>query len=154
MEWEVLSLNVHRHPLKPYREALAELGVTPSEEIRDLPHGSRVRAAGLFECLQCPPTKSGTPVWFLLVEDERGLLQATVFEGVYRKCGDLLHHLGAFLLEGRVEQNRRRGFSFLVECVRDLRGELSGTGVPTPRAVRAPESFVRAARRGRRRRAG
>ena len=154
MEWEVLSLNVYRHPLSPYRDALASLGVTPSEEFRGLPHGSRVRAAGLFECLQCPPTRSGRPVWFLLIEDERGLLQATVFEKVYDRYGDLLHHRGAFLVEGRVEQSRRRGFSFLVERVADLREALSGSagpGMPTPRAVSAPGSFLRSGRRGRRR---
>ncbi|HSK99523.1 MAG TPA: DNA polymerase III subunit alpha [Rubrobacteraceae bacterium] len=150
MEWEVLSLNVHRHPLAPYRDALADLGVTPSGEIRNLPHGSRVRAAGLFECLQCPPTRSGRPVWFLLVEDEGGLLQATVFERVYDRYGDLLHHRGAFLLDGRVEQDRRRGFSFLIERAYDLREALvASDGIPTPRAV--PGSFLRAGRRGRRR---
>ena len=154
MEWEVLSLNVFRHPLSPYRGPLADLGATPSDEIGGLPHGSRVRAAGLFECLQCPPTRSGRPVWFLLIEDERGLLQATVFEKVYDRYGDLLHHRGAFLLEGRVEQSRRRGFSFLVERVADLREALSGSsgsGMPTPRAVSAPGSFLRSGRRGRRR---
>ena len=157
MEWEVLSLNVFRHPLSPYRDALADLAATPSDEIRGLPRGSRARAAGLFECLQCPPTRSGRPVWFLLVEDERGLLQATVFEKVYDRYGDLLHHRGAFLLEGRVEQSRRRGFSFLVERVADLREALSGSagaagsGMPTSRAISAPGSFLRSGRRGRRR---
>ena len=157
MEWEALSLNVFRHPLSPYRDSLADLGATPSDEVRDLPHGSKTRAAGLFECLQCPPTRSGKPVWFLLVEDERGLLQATVFEKVYDRYGDLLHHRGAFLLEGRVEQSRRRGFSFLVERVADLREALSRStgsgepGMPTPRAVSAPGSFLRSGRRGRRR---
>ena len=136
--------------MAPYRDALADLGVTPSGEIRNLPHGSRVRAAGLFECLQCPPTRSGRPVWFLLVEDEGGLLQATVFERVYDRYGDLLHHRGAFLLDGRVEQDRRRGFSFLIERAYDLREALvASDGIPTPRAV--PGSFLRAGRRGRRR---
>ncbi len=154
MEWEVLSLNVRRHPLAPYRDALMGLGVTPSEGMGSLSHGSRARAAGLFECLQCPPTRSGRPVWFLLVEDEWGLLQATIFERVYERYGDLLHHRGAFLLEGRVEQDRRKGFSFLVERVGDLREALAGSvgsGMPTPRAVSAPGSFLRAGRRGRRR---
>ena len=149
MEWEVLGLNVFRHPLSPYRAALRSLGVTPSEEMRDLPHGTRARAAGLIECLQCPPTRSGKPVWFLLVEDERGLLQATIFRPVYERYGDLLHHRGAFLLEGRVEQDRRRGFSFLVERIKDLREALSG--VPSPKAVPTPGAFLRAGRRGRKR---
>ena len=150
LEWGVLALNVFRHPLFPYRRALEDLGVTPSEEIKGLPHGTRARGAGLLECLQCPPTKSGNPVWFLVVEDERGLLQATVFRGVYERYGDLLHHKGAFLLEGRVKNTPEKGFSFLVERIRDLREMLIGARVPTPKAVSAPGAFLRAGRRGRR----
>ncbi len=149
MEWEVLGLNVSRHPLAPYRAALRELGVTPSEEVKGLAHGTRARAAGLIECLQHPPTKSGAPVWFLLIEDEHGLLQATLFRRAYRRYGDLLHHGGAFLLEGRAEQSTRRGFSFLVERVEDLHVALSNAPVPAPRTVSAPGAFVRAGRRGR-----
>ncbi len=150
MEWEVLSLNVSGHPLSPYRGALEDLGVTPSEEVRDLPHGTRTRAAGLFEVLQCPPTRSGRPVWFLLIEDEHGLLQATIFRPIYERFGYLLHHRGAFLLEGRVEQDRRKGFSFLVERIGDLREALAGKEVPTPGAVSGSGAFLRARRRGRR----
>ncbi len=150
MEWEVLSLNVSFHPLVPYRKALRDLGVTPTEDVKELPHGSRARAAGLFEVLQCPPTKSGRPVWFLLIEDEHGLLQATIFRSVYERFGDLLHHRGAFLLEGRVEQDRRKGFSFVVERVGDLREALAGTEVPTPGAVSGSGILLKSRRRGRR----
>jgi error-prone DNA polymerase len=150
-EWEVLGLNIRRHPLSPYREALRKLGVTQSEAFKELPHGTRVRVAGLLECLQCPPTKSGRPVWFLLVEDEWGLLQATIFRGVYERYGDLLHHRGAFLLEGRVENTPEKGFSFLVKHIRDLGEVLSEARMPTPKAVSASGAFLRAGRRGRRR---
>ena len=148
-EWEALSLNVSRHPLSPYRAVLKEFGVTPSEEIKEMPHGTFVRAAGLIECLQHPPTKSGRPVWFLLIEDEWGLLQATIFRSAYERYGNLLHHKGAFFLEGRVEQSAERGFSFIVELVGDLREILEGA-VPTPRATSASGAFLRAGRRGRR----
>ena len=150
MEWEALSLNVFRHPLSPYRGELRGLEVILSREILDLPHGARARAAGLLESLQRPPTRSGRPVYFLLIEDEAGLLQATVFEGAYRRYGHVLHHSGAFLLEGRVEQDRRRGFSFLVERVLDLREALAGVGEPEPRSVSSSGAFVRARRPGRR----
>jgi error-prone DNA polymerase len=150
MEWEVLALNVARHPLQPYRTAFKELGVTPSRDIKGLPHETRARAAGLLESLQCPPTKSGNPVWFLVVEDEWGLLQATIFRGVYERYGDLLHHKGAFLLEGRVENTPEKGFSFLVQKIGDLREVMVGARVPTPKAVSASGAFLRAGRRGRR----
>jgi error-prone DNA polymerase len=149
VEWEVLGLNVHRHPLAPYRHALEELGVVPSEGIMELPHGSRARAAGLIECLQSPPTKSGYRVYFLLLEDEWGLLQATIFRSVYEKCGDILHHEGAFLIEGRVEQTVEKGFAFLVDGIESLRDILFESRVPVPRVASSPGAFLRAGRRGR-----
>ena len=148
MEWEALSLNVSCHPLSPYRGALKLLGVTPSQEILDLPHGTRVRAAGILEELQRPPTRSGRPVYFLLIEDETGLLQATIFEGVYKRCGHVLHQKGAFLLEGRVKQHRRRGFSFLVKRIGDLQEVLASARMPAPKAAQASGAFLPAKRRG------
>ncbi len=149
LEWAILGLNVARHPFAPYRDALEHLGVTASEGVDGLRHGTRVRVAGLIESLQAPPTKSGHRVHFLVVEDESGLLQCTIFESVYRRYGDLLYRRGAFLLEGRVEQDRRRGFSFLVERIADLREVLAE--IPTPRAVPASGALLKAGRRGRRR---
>ena len=115
-----------------------------------MPHGTQVRAAGLIECLQSPPTKSGHRVYFLLTEDERGLLQATMFRSIYERYGHILHREGAFLLEGRVEQTTDRGFSFLVERVESLRRILAGTRMPTPRVATSSGAFLRAGRRSRR----
>ncbi len=149
MEWEALSLNVSRHPLSPYRGALKGLGVLPSKEVMSLPHGSRARTAGLIECLQSPPTKSGHPVYFLVVEDEAGLLQTTIFRSVYERFGHLLHREGAFLLEGRVERTDARGFAFLVRRIESLREALAGS-IPTPGVSPSPGAFLRTGRRGRR----
>ncbi len=57
---------------------------------------------------------NGVPVCFLLIGDEWGLFQATIFRSVYESHGNLLHHWGAFLLEGRVD--RTRGGYFLSSC--------------------------------------
>ena len=150
MEWEALSLNVSRHPLLPYRAALGKLGVTPSEQIKGLPHGTTARAAGLIECLQSPPTKSGVPVYFLVVEDEWGLLQTTIFRAVYERYGEVLHREGAFLLEGRTERTDKRGFAFLVGRIESLREALAGAAVPTPRVTPSAGAFLRTGRRNRR----
>ena len=150
MEWEALSLNVRRHPLAPYREALADLGVTRSLEAWNLAHGTRARVAGLLECMQRPPTRSGHSVYFLMVEDEHGLLQCTVFRSVYERFGHLLHREAAFLLEGRIEQDPNRGFSFVVERIEALAEVL---GDVSRRST--PQSTVRGTQRrgGSRRRA-
>lgn len=153
MQREVTRLDIGGHPLALYREALVGLGVVSSARMLTLEHGTRARAAGIIECLQRPPTKSGRPVYFLLLEDELGLLQATIFESVYRQHGHHLHHAGAFLLDGRVEQDRRRGFSFLVERIGNLEEVLAGRrgeAVNAERAVPGSGSFVRARKPGRR----
>ena len=150
MEWEALALNVSRHPLAPYRRALGERGVVPSSRMLSLPHGTRARAAGLLESLQRPPTRTGRPVYFLLVEDEWGLLQATIFRQVYERYGEILHHEGAFLLEGVVEQDADRGFSFLVRRIDSLGEILANARVPTPKAASSSGAFLRAGRQSRR----
>ena len=94
-------------------------------------------------------------MYFLLIEDEAGLLQATIFEGVYKRCGHVLHQKGAFLLEGKVEQERRRGFSFLVERISDLQEVLANEArepesrAPESRAGGSSGAFVQAKLRGR-----
>jgi error-prone DNA polymerase len=143
--------------LAAHREALAALGAVPGRELSNLPHGTRARAAGVLECLQAPPTRSGTLVHFLLTEDESGLLQSTIFERLYRDSGSLLYQTGAFLLDGRVEQHPRRGFSFVVERIADLAAALNEVGDKTrrvPREAALPDSAERAPRSKRRRKAG
>ena len=56
-------------------------------------------------------------VHFLLTEDESGLLQSTVFERIYRESGHILYETSAYLLEGRVEHDPRRGFCFVVQRI-------------------------------------
>jgi error-prone DNA polymerase len=143
MQRAVLSLDVEEHPLRGYRQTLKELKVTPARKVRDMPSGSRVRAAGIMECLQSPPTKSGKPVYFLLIEDETGLLQATIFNDVYRRDGHHLYRAASFLLEGVVEQDERRGFSFVVEGIADL-GELLPTALNQNRRVTGSGAMLRA----------
>ena len=84
------------------------------------------------------------------LEDEWGLLQTTIFRSVYERYGDLLHHKGAFLLEGKVENTTKKGFSFVVESVEDLREALAGMRVLLPKVVSTSGAFLRAGRRGRR----
>ena len=116
-ESRVLGLDLRRHPLSAHAETLAALGVVPGRELRGLPHGTRARAAGVLETLQAPPTRSGALVHFLLTEDASGLLQSTIFEAVFRRSGHVLYETDAYLLEGRVEHDPRRGFCFVVQRI-------------------------------------
>ena len=64
-----------------------------------------------------------------------GLLQSTVFERLFRESGHILYETSAYLLDGRVEQDPRRGFSFVVQRIDDLNTALERaqeqTGIPS-----------------------
>jgi hypothetical protein len=56
-------------------------------------------------------------VYFLLIENEAGLLQATIFEGIYRRYGHMVQQQTVFLLKNKVEQDRREASpSLWSEC--------------------------------------
>ena len=142
-------MNVSRHPLSPYRAALRNLGDLPSEEIMRRAPGRPARPVGLTARLRSPRPSSRRPVYFLVIEDEAGLLQTTIFRSVYERFGHLLHREGAFLMDGRVERTDARGFAFGVQGIKSLREALKGS-IPTPRVSPSPGAFLRAGRRSRR----
>lgn len=120
-----------------------ELGVTPAKGIRALEHGVPAVAAGVLESLQAPPTRSGALVHFLLTEDPSGLLQSPIFESTYRRCGHVLYESGAYILHGRVEQDARRGFSFVVQTIEGLGDSLAGRYTQSATVERASQSTIR-----------
>lgn len=63
-------------------------------------------------------------------------LQSTIFSDIYRRYGSVLYRTGAYLIEGRVEQDRRRGFSFVVERIEDLTEALLNVQSTTGQKVR------------------
>jgi DNA polymerase III alpha subunit len=119
-------------------------------DVASLPHRARARVAGLLETLQRPPTKSGAVVHFLLIEDESGVLQATIFSDTYKRHGHVLHQSGAYLLDGTVEHDRRRGSSYVVGAIRSLDDALDGAAMAAAPEVATAGSgaFLQAKRRG------
>jgi DNA-binding IclR family transcriptional regulator len=57
-----------------------------------------------------------------------------------------LRHLGALLLEGRVEQDRRRGTYLLVERIAELLEALAGASIPSPKMSTASGAMLRIGR--------
>lgn len=98
--------------------------------------------------MQEPPTKSGARVYFVIIEDESGLLQATAFRDTYERYGHHLHRAGALLLEGTVEQDERRGFSFVVDRIGDLSRVLERRGAKAEPNVSSFRGLPSAGQRG------
>jgi len=102
------GLTLGRHPLALLRPRLARMRFAAAEEIRGLPSGSLVRAAGIVTGRQRPGTASGTV--FVTLEDETGYVNVIVWrdlterqrrellgarlmgvEGVLEREGEVMH---------------------------------------------------------------
>jgi error-prone DNA polymerase len=105
-ELDRLGLALSRHPLDIARESLQQRGVLTCAEAREGRTGATVKVAGLIIRPHRPPTKSGRTVVFFSLEDETEVLEVTVFESVYQKCGRAIFTQPLLLATGRLD---RRG---------------------------------------------
>ncbi|HUN69736.1 MAG TPA: error-prone DNA polymerase [Burkholderiales bacterium] len=104
-DYRSIGLTLGRHPLALLRSHLEKLKMMKAENLSLLPHGRRVRAAGLVTCRQRPDTASG--VVFVTLEDESGCVNVVVWRSLLERQRRTL--LGARLLgvEGVIEREGR-----------------------------------------------
>jgi DNA-directed DNA polymerase III PolC len=74
------GLTLRRHPLCLLREKLKRRGVSPTQELWELPNGKWVRTAGLVITRQRPGSAGG--VTFVTMEDETGYVNLIVWNRV------------------------------------------------------------------------
>jgi len=86
-ELDVLGIAIDKHPMEFVREDLRGKGAITVAESLQARQGTRVSVGGVVVRPHRPPTKSGRTVVFFTLEDETGLLDVTVFESVYQRCG-------------------------------------------------------------------
>ncbi len=88
--YRVLGINVGPHPMALLRGTPSVRGCLNSIELKDVPEGREVKAAGIVIRPHRPPTRSGRIVVFFSLEDEFGITDVTVFEDCYRRSGWVL----------------------------------------------------------------
>ncbi|WP_417629347.1 helix-hairpin-helix domain-containing protein [Ottowia flava] len=79
-DYAALGLTLRRHPLALLRPRLERWRLKTADQLRDLPHGRRVRACGLVIGRQQPGTAKGTI--FVTLEDETGPVNVIVWKSV------------------------------------------------------------------------
>ncbi|MFB4314276.1 error-prone DNA polymerase [Actinomadura sp. 21ATH] len=92
----------HTHPMAHVREALDELGATPSRGLPAVPAETNVVVAGLVTHRQRPPTAGG--MVFMTLEDETGILNVVCPPQVFRRHRALALDSQALLVNGRLER--------------------------------------------------
>lgn len=126
LEWSVLGLCVGEHPMEVFRRD----GIVPPAALpcRDAEarQDRRVRVAGVLAARHTVPTRNGTRMQFLTLEDETGLVECTLFPETYARHRGRIRNLGPYLAEGRVEAQYGAP-TLTVERMRPLAGPPSLT---------------------------
>ena len=101
-DYRAIGLTLEAHPLSLLRQQLRRQRVLDSSQLRSVPHGRTVQAAGIVTQRQRPATAKGTI--FVTLEDEHGMVNIVVWPAVAMRRRKAL--LGARLLavRGRWEQ--------------------------------------------------
>ena len=120
IELELLGLNVSAHPLSFVRDQVKALGVTPMARLAHVPHGRRVRVAGVLERAQMPWIRSGHRTMFLTLEDETELGQVVVFNDVYLRFGRVLKDAVYLLVDGELQNDEEHGLAVVAHRITDL----------------------------------
>ncbi|MGA7669454.1 MAG: error-prone DNA polymerase [Nitrolancea sp.] len=99
-DYHTLKLSPHYHPMGLLRSHLPEEIVT-TEQLETMRDGTEIRIAGLVVCRQRPGTAKG--ITFLLLEDERGLVNVIIFPQLYEEQRLLVRAEPFLVVEGRLQ---------------------------------------------------
>ena len=117
-EYDLLDLYIGEHPIATWRPLLKQRGIRSSQDLPRLTSGELVTVAGLLLHPHRPPTRSGRITVFFSLEDEYGMIDATMFEDVYGQYGAYIFgpQNGPLLVRGKVHR-RGAGVSLIVQQV-------------------------------------
>ena len=101
-DYASIGLTLGRHPLSLIRKQLAARRCLSSADLAKLPHGKRVRFAGLVRMRQRPETASG--VTFVTLEDEHGMVNAVVWQRTAEEQRRELLESSLMAIDGRLER--------------------------------------------------
>ncbi len=129
-DYRSTGLTLGRHPLALLRGGL-DRAVRASAELERLADGAEVEVAGLVVARQRPETARG--IVFMLLEDERGVVNLVVPGRVYERHRALVRTAPLLIARGRLE--RREGVvNVLVSEVRPL----APSAPPPPPTAESP----------------
>jgi error-prone DNA polymerase len=101
-DYTSIGLTLGKHPLSLIRKQLAPRRCLSSADLAKLPHGRRVRFAGLVRMRQRPETASG--VTFVTLEDEHGMVNAVVWRRTAEEQRRELLESSLMAIDGRLER--------------------------------------------------
>jgi len=106
-DYAATGLTLRRHPLALLRPRLEKMRLLTAQQLRHLPHDTPVRACGIVNMRQRPPTAKGT--MFVTIEDETGSVNLIVWQHVVEAQREALLKSRLLAVEGRWQRDLESG---------------------------------------------
>jgi len=103
-DYRTTELSPRGHPLEAVRATLHAQGLPDAAAVAGIPHGRRVRYAGVVICRQQPSTAKG--VVFLTLEDETGFVNIVLWPKVWTKYRVLVKTSPILGITGQLESQQ------------------------------------------------
>jgi error-prone DNA polymerase len=117
IERELLSLDLSWHPL----EYLSlDKSYTRMKDLCSIATGRSVKIAGSVIRYQTPPTRNSNRVVYVIMEDDTGVADVTVFSDVQEKCGDVLFKEGWLVVKGKIQRRGPKSLSIIADDLAPL----------------------------------
>ena len=116
-ERELLSLNLTAHSMDVL---YANEGLTRMKDLCSVATGETVKIAGSVIRYQTPPTRNGTRVVYVIMEDGTGVADVTVFGDIQERCGLVLFREGWLKVTGVIQRRGPKALSIIAEDLSPL----------------------------------
>ena len=133
-DYETTGLSTGWHLVALVRPGLPA-GVLTAAGLRETPHGTQVRVAGMVVARQRPATAGG--IVFLLLEDETGMVNCIVRPEVYERHRSVVRADPLVMAWGRLER-RDRNLNVLVTRMERIDPPVEAPAGPRPTPPRWP----------------
>ncbi len=104
-EKELLGIFLEGHPLVAYEEKIEALGITPIEDLPNVPSRKKVKVAGIVAGTKEITTKKKERMAFMTLEDQTGTVEVIVFPSIFEEVRFYLAPDEPIIVEGTVDKS-------------------------------------------------
>ena len=130
MEKETTGLYLSGHPMDEYREAVRRAGIVPigaimsdfsSEEgAKTYSDGHIVTVAGIVQSSRTRPTKSGTLMSYINLEDDSGAMELIAFQRALDSGGGFIKDNAPIIVKGRISLRDEKEPQLMADTIRPI----------------------------------
>lgn len=120
LDWEkeLLGLYVSEHPANEYEDTISQMAILPSKLSMQLV-GKTVKVGGAISKIQKIITKTGRPMLFVNLEDQKSKVEVLVFPKILERTPTLWQEGKIIIVSGRLD-DKDGAYKILAEEVREL----------------------------------